>query len=996
MSTQPCRLRDGGLIDRSSELSFSFNGRCLRGYAGDSLASALLANNVHLVGRSFKYHRPRGIVGSGAEEPNAVVQLEHGALTQPNLRATQIPLYEGLSASSQNCWPSVSFDIGAVNNLVSRILPAGFYYKTFMWPPSKWMSYERLIRKAAGMGKAPVEPDPDHYAHHYAHCDVLIAGGGPTGLAAALAAGRTGARVIIADENWEFGGSLLVDRANIDDASALEWVTQTMAALADMPEVALLPRSTVFGYFDHNFLTIAEHVADANDSRRVRQRIWKVRAKQVVLATGAIERPLVFADNDRPGVMLASAARSYVNRFAVKPGNRAVVFTNNDSAYATALDLARAGVDVTAVVDARTATTATITKQLCDASIQHLPGHAVVRARGGRHVSGVSIAPLTTSGLAGKPDKTIDCDLLCMSGGFSPAVHLFSQSKGRLRYDAELAAFIPDVSVQAERSAGAARGTMTLAGCLAEGAQAGADAAYVAGFGDGTACSPLAMAEENQTPLRPLWMVHSTIRRHRKLFVDFQNDVTAADVALAAREGYFAVEHLKRYTTLGMGTDQGKLSNINGLAILSEIVSAQIPAVGTTTFRPPYTAITLGALAGTEVGAHFAPVRRTPLHAWHEQAGARFINAGLWRRPQFYPHPNESDIDAVNREALAVRAEVGVVDVSTLGRIDIKGRDAAEFLERIYINSWKNLTIGKARYGLMLREDGMVFDDGTTARLGTHHFLMTTTTANATKVMAHLEYLLQVVWPELEVHLTSVTEQWAAVALAGPSSRKVLSCLADCDVSNAALPYMGYIKAQVAGIPARIFRISFSGELAYEINVASDHGTTLWQALLDAGKPYRIVPYGTEAMAVLRIEKGHVAGMELDGRTTPDDLGLGKMLNTAKDCIGKRSLTRPLLAAAGRKQLVGLLAADDAPLIPRGAQLVENAGHHSRNPILGHVTSTCYSPHLKRPIALALLAAGRSRIGETLSAVSPLSNITLPVKITHHVFIDPDAARMRN
>jgi sarcosine oxidase subunit alpha len=996
MSAQPCRLRDGGLIDRSRERSFSFNGRRLRGYAGDSLASALLANNVHLVGRSFKYHRPRGIVGSGAEEPNAVVQLEHGALTQPNLRATQIPLYDGLSASSQNCWPSVLLDVGAVNNLVSRILPAGFYYKTFMWPPSRWMSYERLIRNAAGMGKAPADPDPDQYAHRHTHCDVLIAGGGPAGLAAALAAGRTGARVIVADENWEFGGSLFTDRADIDNAPALEWVTRTLAALADMPEVVLLPRSTVFGYFDHNFLAIAEHVADTNDSHHVRQRIWKVRAKQVVLATGAIERPLVFADNDRPGIMLASAARSYVNRFAVKPGSRAVVFTNNDSAYATALDLAHAGVDVAAVVDTRAAAAAAVAKQLRATGIQHLPGHAVVRARGGRHVTRVDIAPFAASGTAGKPDKTIDCDLLCMSGGFSPTVHLFSQSKGKLRYDTELAAFVPDVSAQAERSAGAARGTMTLGGCLAEGLRAGADAAYAAGFGDGTALPVPVTAEETRTPLQPLWTVRSTTRHHRKLFVDFQNDVTTADVALAAREGYSAVEHLKRYTTLGMGTDQGKLSNINGLAILSEILSAQIPAVGTTTFRPPYTAVTLGALAGTEIGAHFAPVRRTPMHAWHEQASARFINAGLWKRPQFYPNPYESDPDAVNREVLAVRAGVGVVDVSTLGRIDIKGRDAAEFLDRVYINSWKNLAIGKARYGLMLREDGMVFDDGTTTRLGTHHFLMTTTTANAIKVMVHLEYLLQVVWPELEVHLTSVTEQWAAAALAGPDSRNVLAYLADRDVSNATLPYMGYLEARVAGIPARIFRISFSGELAYEINVASDYGPALWQALLDAGKPYRIVPYGTEAMAVLRIEKGHVAGMELDGRTTPDDLGLGKMVNTAKDCIGKRSLARPMLANPGRKQLVGLLTAEDAPLIPRGAQLVADAGHRLPNPIVGHVTSACYSPHLKRPIALALLAAGRSRIGETLYAVSPLSNVTLPVKITHHVFIDPDATRLRN
>jgi sarcosine oxidase subunit alpha len=996
MSRQPCRLHEGGLIDRNHEIAFTFNGRHLHGYAGDSLASALLANDVHLVGRSFKYHRPRGIVGSGSEEPNAMVQLERGAFTQPNLRATQIPLYDGLAAISQNCWPSVSFDIGAANNLVSRILPAGFYYKTFMWPPSKWMSYEHLIRKVAGMGEAPIEPDPDHYAHRHAHCDVLIAGGGPAGLAAALAAGRTGARVIIADENWEFGGSLLADHCSIDDVPPLEWVKRTTATLAAMPEVILLKRSTIFGYFDHNFLAIAEHVTGSDDPLHVRQRIWKVRAKQVVLATGAIERPLIFADNDRPGIMLASAARTYVNRFAVRPGRRAVVFTNNDSAYATALDLARAGVDVAAVIDAREAISAELTNRLHTVGIKHFVGHAVIRARGNRHITAVDIASLAASGFAGKPQKTLDCDLLCMSGGFNPAVHLFSQSKGKLRYDDKLAAFIPDISAQSECSAGAARGTMTLTGCLAEGLRAGAKAAYKCGLGDDTPPSVPSVAEDSQGTVQPLWTTKSAAQPHRKLFVDFQNDVTVADVELAAREGYSAVEHLKRYTTLGMGTDQGKLSNITGLAILSEILDAPIPAVGTTTFRPPYTAVTLGALAGTETGAHFAPVRRTPMHAWHEQAGARFTDAGLWKRPRFYPSQGESDIDAVNREALAVRTSVGLVDVSTLGQIDIKGRDSAEFLDRVYINSWKNLAIGKARYGLMLREDGMVFDDGTTTRLAKHHFLMTTTTANAAKVMVHLEYLLQVVWPELEVHLTSVTEQWAAMALAGPNSRAVLTHLTDREVDNAALPHMGYLETRVAGIPARIFRISFSGELAYEINVPADYGTALWQALLEAGRPYQIVPYGTEAMAVLRIEKGHVAGMELDGRTTPDDLGLGRMLHAKKDYIGKRSVERPLLSGPGRKQLIGLLTADDVLQIPRGAQLVADTKHPLPCRILGHVTSTCYSPILKRSIALALLAGGRSRLGETLYATSPLSNTTVPVEIVHHVFVDSDAKRLRN
>ncbi|MGE0557598.1 MAG: sarcosine oxidase subunit alpha family protein [Burkholderiales bacterium] len=993
MNQQTHRLPQGGLIDRRKPLRFQFNGRNLQGFSGDTLASALIANGIHLVARSFKYHRPRGIFSAGAEEPNALVQLETGSRTEPNIRATQIELYDGLTAASQHCWPTVNTDFGAINNLLSRFLPAGFYYKTFMWPPSWWLKYEHWIRKMAGLGVSPRDPDPDCYEHRHAHCDVLIVGSGPAGLGAALAAARAGARVILADEGIRAGGSLLYETTAIDGLPAAKWAARALAELSAHPEFIILTRSTVSGYFDHNFLTATETVSPATPITP-RQRLWKIRARRVVLATGAIERPLVFADNDRPGNMLASAARAYINRYGVRPGNRAVIFTNNDSAYLAAIDLQRVGTQVVTIIDARPAAGNRVAALARNASIRTMHGHVVARAHGTRHISAVDISRHENGQTTGATE-CLDCDLLCVSGGWSPAVHLFSQSKGRLRYDDKLTAFVPDVSTQAEQSAGAARGIYGLADCIADGYAAGSQAAVACGLKPPEPLTRPLVDQQEPGALLPLWKVEAAHIRHAKSFVDLQNDVTTADIVLAAREGYVSVEHLKRYTTLGMGTDQGKTSNINGLAILAEINAAQIPEVGTTTFRPPYTPVTLGAIAGTEIGAHFSPVRTSAMHAWHAKSGAQFINAGLWKRPRLYHRAEETELETINREVLAVRRSVGLVDVSTLGKIDIKGRDACEFLERIYINRWRSLAVGKARYGLMLREDGMAFDDGTTTRIGDEHYLMTTTTANAVRVMSTLEYWLQVHWRDLDVRLTSVTDQWAAMALAGPGARQVLAAVTSNDVGNDTLPHMGYREMNIAGSPARVFRISFSGERAYEINVPADYGLTVWEALLAAGQSLGITPYGTEAMAVLRIEKGHAAAMELDGRTTPDDLGLAKMIAADKDFIGKRSLSRPGLVAADRRQLVGLIPVNRRTSIPRGSQLTLQPDKPHPVPMIGHVTSTCYSPTLEHPIALALLSGGRARIGQRVHALSPLTGDRVEVEVTSHVFFDAEGSRLR-
>jgi len=994
--SQAHRLPHGGRINRAMPLKFHFNGVAYEGFQGDTLASALLANGVHFVARSWKYHRPRGILTAGVEEPNAIVQLETGARTVPNARATEIELYQGLVATSVNAKPSIEHDRMAINQKIARFIPAGFYYKTFMWPKKWWPKYEHFIREAAGLGTAPEQNDADRYDKTYAHCDLLIVGGGPAGLAAAWAAGKSGARVILVDDQPELGGSLLSRTATIDKMPARKWLERIAADLQQMPEVTILSRSTAFGYQDHNLVTVCQRLTDHHPLKSrsgVRERLWKVRAKRVVLATGAHERPIVFGNNDLPGVMLASAISTYIHRYSVLPGHRAVIFTNNDDGYQAAIDLKAHGAHVT-VVDPRPAGRGTLPSTAVRAGITVLNQAVVLEATGRRHIKSVQLRSYANHRL-GVSLPSLNCDLLGVSGGWNPVVHLFAQSGGRAQWQDSQACFVPGVSRQPEVSVGAAKGEFALDRALEDGARAAHDAVTALGFEAQIAPSwPTAGVLED--PLLPLWLVgeRTQIGRGAKQFVDYQNDVSAADIYLAAREGYHSVEHVKRYTAMGFGTDQGKLGNINGMAILAEALGQTIPATGTTTFRPNYTPVTFGTLAGSELGDFLDPIRKTCLHQWHVEQGALFEDVGNWKRPWYFPKNGEDLHAAVRRECLAVRNGVGILDASTLGKIDIQGPDATTLLNWIYTNPWSKLEVGKCRYGLMLDENGMVFDDGVTVRLAEQRYLLHTTTGGAARVLSWLERWLQTEWPDLKVRLASVTDQWATLALVGPHSRRVLQKVCqDIDFANAAFPFMSYREGSVAGVAARVMRISFSGELAYEVNVPANLGRRVWEAVMAAGEEFGITPYGTETMHVLRAEKGYIiVGQDTDGSITPYDLNMGGLVAKSKDCLGKRSLARSDTAGVGRKQLVGLLTDDARVVLPEGGQIVAQASSEQIVPMLGHVTSSYFSPILNRSIALALVKDGLGKMGESV-AVTLESGGYASAKIHSTVFYDPEGAR---
>ncbi|NND91206.1 MAG: sarcosine oxidase subunit alpha family protein [Granulosicoccus sp.] len=1006
---QKNRLDSGGRIERDKPLSFLFADRRLMGYAGDTLASALLANGVDVVGRSFKYSRARGIMTAGVEEPNAILQTGATESTQtPNIKATEQSLYEGLVCRPVNGWPSVNTDVMSVlGRLGGALMSPGFYYKTFMWPKSQWETYEKFIRRAAGLGRSPTLPDADRYDHMHHHVDVMVVGAGPAGLMAALSAARQGARVLLADERSEAGGSLLFSRDSIEGKPAMEWVADVVTELDASDSVTRLARSTVTGYHDHNFLTISErrsdHLGDRAPAHMSRQRLHKVRAGSVVLATGAHERPLVFANNDLPGCMLASSVSHYIQRFAVVPGTQLVVMTSNDSAYQAAFDWVDAGRKLVAIVDTRRDPDGAVTQMARQRGMTLITGSALIEARGRHRVSGAVVSPINAAATFVTGElRLLPCDTIATSGGWSPVVHLSCHTGSRPVWSDEKLGFVPGSTSEARFCAGAINGTLSLDQCLAEGVHAGSEAATAAHHLSSDRIMKIpasASGQEDVCAAMPVFLVPHTLPSSRapKQFVDMQNDVTAAGIQMSTQEGFESIEHVKRYTALGFGTDQGKTGNVNGMAIVAHALGKTLAETGTTVFRPNYTPVSFGVVAGASTDLLFDPQRFTPMHAWHLQRGAVFENVGQWKRPLYFPQGDESMAQAIVREQLATRNGVGILDASTLGKIDIQGRDAREFLGRVYTNAWAKLAPGRCRYGLMCGEDGMIMDDGVTSCLAQNHFLMTTTTGGAAHVLSWLEIYQQTEWPELEVFFNSVTDHWATMSIAGPDSRNLLATLTDLDLSAESFGFMDWREATVAGIPARIFRISFTGDLSYEINVPAHYGLALWEALFEAGAAFGLTPYGTETMHVLRAEKGFIiVGQDTDGSMTPYDMNHGWAVANNKEFsfIGKRGMNRSDCLRTDRKQLVGLMTTDPSALLPEGAQAVRDPAEPIPMTMVGHVTSSYHSAFLGRRIAMAVIKDGLQRMGEKV--YFPLAGGELvEAVICDPVFVDPQGIRQK-
>ena len=954
-------------VDTSKPIKFTFDGKEYSGYEGDTLASALLANGELVLARSFKYHRPRGVYSAGSEEPNALVSIRNEGRLEPNCTATTIEVYEGLQTHSQNAWPSLEFDIMAINQWFSPLLVAGFYYKTFMGTGQKfWHFCEHFIRRAAGMGKAGLIADPDRYEKSNIFTDVLIIGAGPAGLNAAKEMISSSKKILIVDENKHLGGSLAEESGTIDGITSDAWLADTLNSLSDCENVNIMPRTSVYGYFDNNTLGAIERIADHKavpENNEPRQRHLKIFAKKVIIATGSIERPIVFDGNDTPGIMLANAALRYANRYGVAVGKNVAIFTNNDDGYTTANLLKNLGVNITHVIDARSQIDSLLMK---NSSIKYITAHVVTSAHGGKSLSSIKIAKYDSSSKSIGAEKKIRVDSLLVSGGYTPTINLCSQTGTPAIFNDELQAFIPGKSSRDWEARGAVMGAFTLEEILTTSKVKNT----------GKKAIPLAITDIPSP------------NKSAKKFIDFQHDVSVTDLEIAYAEGFRSVEHLKRYTTLGMAADQGKTSNMNALAIMAELRNISIPEAGTTRFRPPYKPVALGTLAGRNISKHYKAKRLTPMHDWHMRNGAEMIEAGLWYRPRVYKKPGETMEEAYVREARAVRNSVGIIDVTSLGKIDVQGPDAAEFLNRVYANAFLKIPVGKARYGVMLREDGYIFDDGTSWRLSETQFLMTTTTANAAGVLSELERLLTLVWPSLKVHVSSVTDQWAGIAVAGPKSRDILTkIIKNIDFTEEGLPYMGIADGQIGEIPVKVARLSFSGERAYEVYTGTSYGTEVWEAIIEADLPYDIVPYGTEALGTLRIEKGHISGPEIDGRTTMGDVGLEKMASENKQYVGSVLKKRDGLIAVNRKKMVGLISQDHKPL-KAGSHVLQSGKN------IGHITSTTYSPAIEKYIALALIEHGDTLINNQLIATYPLNSEQNNVLVVDPHFYDKEGDRL--
>ncbi len=994
------RVKKTDYVDQTNRISFKFDGKTYFGFKGDTLASALLSNGIHLVGRSFKYHRPRGIMTCGSEEPNAICQINPGTdLTEPNVRATEIELYEGLEASSQNCWPNVNFDIGGINNFISPFIPAGFYYKTFMWPKSFWKNiYEPLIRKSAGLGRSPSLPDPDLYDHKHIHCDVLVIGGGISGIIAAKIAAKSGSNTILIDDKNTLGGSTIFqnnENFKINDEISKDWLFKEIEELKKLKNLTIKTRTSVAAYHSYNYLlakeNLTDHLSKNNKTSNIRQRLWKIRSNKVIIASGAIERPLVFNNNDRPGIILASSVNKYLNFYGVICGENNFVFTNNDSAYETALSLFEKGIQIK-IIDIRKKTNSKIVKRVEKLGIDIYWNSTVTNTFGYRKLNSIEIMNLSEDGsnVIGKKTK-VKCDCLAVSGGWTPMVHMHTQSGGKLNFRESDQVFLPKELVFEHISVGSCNGDFELDDIIKN---TNVKVKSLLNLKE-TEFEKTYVNCTKELDKRNIWLLPNKIALGKtKSFIDFQNDSTAKDIKLALREGFRSIEHVKRYTTTGMATDQGKLSNMHALGIIAETAGVKMGTLGTTTFRPPFTPLTFGAIVGRNVGQFFDITRRTSIHEWHIKNNAKFENVGQWKRPWYYPKENENMHQAVQRESKAARDSAGILDASTLGKIDIQGSDASEFLNRVYTNAWSKLAIGKCRYGLMLNEDGMVYDDGVTTRLGENHFLMTTTTGGAANVLSKLEDYLQTEWPELDVFLTSVTDQYSTASICGPNSKEILMKLfPSVNFNDDDFPHMSFKNSIINNINCRIMRISFTGELSYEINIEAKYGKSLWEKCIDAGKDFNITPYGTETMHLLRAEKGFIiVGQDTDGTMTPIDLQMDWIVSKKKyDFIGKRSLYRSDTIREDRKQLVGLLTEDPKEILEEGAQIVSDI---SKKPVemLGHVTSSYFSPNLNKSIALAVVRNGKKMKGQKL--IVPMENKNINVIVSDSIFLDKENKRL--